>query len=306
MGTATLERVGFGHFMRTAGRHEVLSAEEEANLAKRIVAGRTAEAQVEAASRYASAHRKRFDQIAKDGREAERRLISQNVRLVVSYAKNYLPPERRRSLEFEDLVQEGMLGLMRAIDKFDPTRGFKFSTYATWWIRQHIERGIADKGLMIRLPVHVQESLRKLWKARSELTASGAELTAENLAYQSEMSVSTVEELLKVEPWLQVSRFEAVVGDNGSLGDFIMTPERDPTTVAVDREAVSATVRHALAELDERSAKILMLRFGLAGGEAMTLDEVGQHFGLTRERIRQLQGKALEQMGRKSWLVELL
>jgi RNA polymerase primary sigma factor len=297
---------GFGQFMRTAGHHRLLSAWEEADLGQRVAAGTEARAQLD---RGFDDHDGRMKMIVQSGDEARANLIRHNIRLVVDYVKKYVPVMRQRSLEFEDLVQEGTLGLMRAAELFDPTKGYRFSTYATWWIRQSVERGIANRGDLIRIPVHVQEQVRQLRKLKARFEEAGVPVTSKKLAQASEMTVAQIEGLLAVERRMTTSGFEETVGGStlrraDVIGDSAAQNELD----AVERADARRILLKTLDErLSERDRNVLVRRFGLNGdGREATLEEIGQDMGLTRERIRQIQNGALERLAGVSYLSALL
>jgi RNA polymerase primary sigma factor len=254
-------------YLREIGKIPLLSAEEELALAKRVVAG---------------------DKDAKD------KMAEANMRLVVSIAKRYVG----RGLDLLDLIQEGNTGLLRAVEKFDPDRGFKFSTYATWWIRQAITRAIADQARTIRIPVHMVETINKLLRTQRRLTQElNREPSNEEIASAMEIDVDKVEHIMKIKQ--DISSLDANIRDDEEesvLADFIededtVSPEESATT-----QLLKEQVKDMLSVLTEREQKIIKLRFGLEDGKQHTLEEVGQEFAVTRERIRQIEAKALAKL----------
>jgi RNA polymerase primary sigma factor len=254
-------------YLREIGKIPLLKADEELALAKRVVAG---------------------------DKEAKDQMAEANMRLVVSIAKRYVG----RGLDLLDLIQEGNTGLLRAVEKFDPDKGFKFSTYATWWIRQAITRAIADQARTIRIPVHMVETINKLLRTQRRLTQElNREPTNEEIAKEMEIDVEKVEHIMKIKQ--DISSLDASVRDDEEdsvLGDFI----EDEDTVSPEESATGQLlkehVKDMLGALTEREQKILKLRFGLEDGKSHTLEEVGQEFNVTRERIRQIEAKALAKL----------
>jgi len=280
-------------YLKEIGTYELLTAADEVALAKAMEAGHAADAERAVDGDVLDpARRDALEQLSHEGHAAKQRFIQSNLRLVVSIAKRYQPC----GLPLLDLVQEGNLGLMRAVEKFDHRRGFKFSTYATWWIRQAVSRAIADKSRTIRVPVHMVETVAQVSRATTRLArALGREPTIAELAADTGISPTRVQEAQRVAPD-PVSLFEQVGDDNAELADFLEDPAAtasfDAAVVAVEREELRAV----LATLSEREQRVLELRFGLIGDRPRTLDEVGRELRLTRERIRQIEAKALTKL----------
>ncbi len=255
--------------LREIGKIPLLNAEEELELAQRVVAG---------------------DKRAKD------KMAEANMRLVVSIAKRY----SGRGLDFLDLIQEGHTGLLRAVEKFDPDKGFKFSTYATWWIRQAITRAIADQARTIRIPVHMVETINKLLRTQRRMTQElNREPTIEELAKELEMEPEKVEYVIKIKQ--DISSLDAGVGRDGEdedsvLGDFIEDEDSATPEESAANQLLKEQVQSVLSTLSEREQKIIKMRFGLENGKSHTLEEVGQEFAVTRERIRQIEAKALAKL----------
>jgi len=264
---------GLQLFLNEIGRYPLLTAEEEVKLAKRIERGDA---------------------------EAKERMINSNLRLVVSIAKRY----QGHGLSLLDLIQEGVLGLIRAVEKFDWRRGFKFSTYATWWIRQAVQRGVQNRSRVIRVPVHVGELERRANRTERELTGKlGREPTVEEVA---EAAKIPLDKLLQAREAVRtLSSLDRPIGEDGSatLGDLISTPDDDPTAeLAVTLE--DGALARALESLSPRQQRVLELRFGLSGDEPISLQKVGEELGVTPERARQLEQSALEQLSRNRELLE--
>jgi len=271
-------------YLREIGRVPLLSAEEEVRLAQRMERGR-AELLKPATSRSY--------RLAEDGEEAQRRLTEANLRLVVSVAKKYIG----RGMSLLDLIQEGNIGLIRAVEKFDYTKGYKFSTYATWWIRQAITRAIADQARTIRIPVHMVETINRLIRiSRRLLQDLGREPTSEEIAAQMEISPEKVREIIKVSQ--EPVSLETPIGEeeDSHLGDFIEDHTALAPAEAASHQLLKEQVEDVLDSLTERERKVLQLRFGLDDGRSRTLEEVGKEFHVTRERIRQIEAKALRKL----------
>ncbi len=280
-------------YLKEIGKVPLLSAEQEVVLAKRIEAGADALERLENEVIEDSSKRSSLKAIARDGEMASRQLVEANLRLVVSIAKRYA----NRGMALLDLVQEGNLGLMRAVDKFDYTKGFKFSTYATWWIRQAITRAIADQARTIRIPVHMVETMNKVMRIRRQLAQElEREPTHAELAKKAQLPIEKIREIERIQQ--DPVSLEMRVGDDddSSLGDFVVDPTGlTPQKIAAKKLLVEA-IETALDELNERERAIVRLRFGLDDGQVHTLEEVGQTFGVTRERIRQIESKTLQKL----------
>ncbi len=294
-----LERIStddtVGLYLKEMSRVPLLKTEEELDIAKRIEKGIQARKElIHSGSRNLAAQkRSELDAAIQDGQAAREHLIKANTRLVVSIAKKYIG----RGVPFLDLIQEGNLGLMKAVEKYDYHRGFRFSTYATWWIRQTITRSIADQGRTIRVPVHMIDRIRQLYKLTHEMEQSlGRIPSMDELANEMGLSQRKVQWMMRVS-WLPLS-LESPVGDeeDSELGMFVeddITPTPIQTAYS---NMLRDKVEEVLSTLSPREARILRLRFGLDNGHTYTLEEVGQKFGLTRERIRQIEGKALRRL----------
>lgn len=256
-------------YLREIGKIPLLTQEEESELAYRAIDG---------------------DKKAKD------KLAEANMRLVVSIAKRY----SGRGLDFLDLIQEGNTGLLRAVEKFDPDKGFKFSTYATWWIRQAITRAIADQARTIRIPVHMVETINKVLRTTRRLTQElNREPTNEEIAEAMNMEVEKIENVMRIKQ--DIASLDASVGRDGDdeesvLGDFVEDSERDSPEDATANQILKEQIAEILTTLSEREQKIIRLRFGIGGGRPHTLEEVGNEFSVTRERIRQIEAKALSKL----------
>jgi len=290
-------------YLKSIGRRQLLTAEEEVNLAKRIEAGLYAEHKLETEKRLSGQLRADLEAVAEDGRRAKAHMLEANLRLVVSVAKKYSD----RGLSLLDVVQEGNLGLIRAVEKFDYTKGYKFSTYAMWWIRQAIQRGFADSARTIRLPVHVLEMLSKLSRVERDMHQRlGREPTPEELALELDRTPDQIEELLRTSR--QPISLDSTIGEDGetSIGDLIEDVDAPEAGELVDRQLMADQLRHALAALTPREATIMSMRFGLYDGNPHTLDEIGKALGLTRERIRQLEKQSLSKLRHPSRAQPLL
>ena len=283
-------------YLREIGRVALLTAEMEVDLAKRIEAGLFATEKLRrhtcGEAKIAAAMRRDLVEIERDGGVAKRHLLEANLRLVVSLAKRY----QGRGLDLLDLVQEGNLGLVRAVEKFDYAKGYKFSTYATWWIRQALQRALADQGRTIRVPVHMAELITKVTRTRRDLTQSlGREPTAQEIGEPLAMTAEKVEEILR--HGRDTLSLQAPVGDDEAvLGDFITDTDSIDPQAAVETQMLHGQLSEVLDSLPERSAIVMRMRFGLEDGRPRTLDEVGRHLGLTRERIRQIERDTLAEI----------
>ena len=281
-------------YLTDIGQYALLTKDDEVDLAQRIEAGAAARAELAVGrGKLTTAQRRQLRRTSSDGEAAERRFVQSNLRLVVSIAKKY----QASGLPLLDLIQEGNLGLMHAVEKFDWRKGFKFSTYATWWIRQAITRGIANTGRTIRLPVHAGDTLARLQKARSRLELEkGRPATVAELSEAVEMAEDKVLEALRfaTEP-LSLSEPLREDGD-AELGDVVEDRAATSPFESAASSMLPAEIQRLLAPLDDRERSILALRFGLDRGEPRTLEEVGEHFNLTRERIRQIEARAMSKL----------
>ncbi len=279
-------------YLKEIGKTPLLTAAQEVELSQRIEAGLFATHKL-TQQKLSAALQKDLQWLVRDGEKAKQHLLEANLRLVVSIAKRYLG----RGMLFLDLIQEGNLGLIRAVEKFDYTKGFKFSTYATWWIRQAITRAMADQARTIRIPVHMVEQINKLTRLQRELLQTlGREATPEELAAELDLGVEKVLEIQRYarEP---VS-LQSVIGDenDSSLGDFIEDADAPVAVDVVSYAMMQEQLHDVLTTLSERESAVVKMRFGLTDGEPKTLDEIGREFGLTRERIRQIESKTLSKL----------
>lgn len=281
-------------YLKEIGKVNLLTPEEELSLAKRMSDGETAKEQLEEIGEEIDEDtKKQIDLLIADGEKAKKSLAEANLRLVVSIAKRYVG----RGMLFLDLIQEGNLGLIKAVDKFDYTKGYKFSTYATWWIRQAITRAIADQARTIRIPVHMVETINKLVRVSRQLVQElGREPTPEELAKELNMPVDKVREISKISQ--EPVSLETPIGEeeDSHLGDFIPDEDAPAPSEAASFVLLKEQLGAVLETLSEREAKVLRLRFGLDDGRARTLEEVGKEFDVTRERIRQIEAKALRKL----------
>ncbi|WP_369137166.1 RNA polymerase sigma factor [Modestobacter versicolor] len=284
-------------YLKLIGRVKLLTAEEEVDLARRIEAGLYAEHKLQAAAGGGEAVpvgvRRELHWVARDGERAKDHLLEANLRLVVSLAKRYTG----RGMAFLDLIQEGNLGLIRAVEKFDYTKGFKFSTYATWWIRQAITRAMADQARTIRIPVHMVEVINKLRRIQREMLQElGREPTPEELAKELDI---TPEKVLEIQQYAREPiSLDQTIGDEGDsqLGDFIEDSEAVVAVDAISFSMMQEQLSGVLQTLTEREAGVVRMRFGLSDGQPRTLDEIGRVYGVTRERIRQIESKTMSKL----------
>jgi RNA polymerase primary sigma factor len=277
-------------YLKEIGRIPLLTAEQEVSLAKRMEAGRNAKRRLSRDGDLSLEDREDLRDLVRDGNAAHEHLIKANSRLVVSVAKKYVG----RGVPFLDLIQEGNIGLIRAVKKFDYRRGYKFSTYATWWIRQAVTRAIADQGRTIRVPVHMYEQINRLARVSRQLVQElGRDPTVEEIAEELGVSPKKVERTIKVSQ--RPLSLEMPVGeeDDSFLGDFIEDSEAPSPTDQASQQLLRDQIEDIFGSLTPREVRILQLRFGLVDGYSYTLEEVGKKFGVTRERIRQIEAQAL-------------
>ena len=284
-------------YLKEIGKVDLLTASDEVDLAMKIEAGLEATDQLEAADRgeitLTRAEMRRLMRVEQVGLEAKQALISANLRLVVSIAKRYVG----RGMLFLDLIQEGNLGLIRAVEKFDYAKGFKFSTYATWWIRQAITRAIADQARTIRIPVHMVETINKLVRVQRQLLQDlGRDPTPEEIGAEMDMSADRVREIQKISQ--EPVSLETPIGEeeDSQLGDFIEDSQAVVPPDAASFSMLQEQLGQVLDSLADRERKVIELRFGLVDGHPRTLEEVGREFGVTRERIRQIESKTLAKL----------
>jgi RNA polymerase primary sigma factor len=280
-------------YFRQMGAHPLLTADEEKLLAGRVVLGKQASRRLQRGAYQSPEERSELEAAVELGQQARRRMIESNSRLVISVAKRYIG----HGVPFLDLIQEGNLGLMRAVDKFDPDRGYKFSTYATWWIRQAVSRAVSDQGRTIRLPVHMSEKLLKLRRTSQEMEQTlGREPTPEELAEALELPAERVHRYLRTA--VRPLSLEQPVGEEeeSTLGQFIEDDDSPEPSERAEQALLRSKLDDLLDTLQPREERILRLRYGLLDGHTYTLQEVGEMFGLTRERIRQIEQEALARL----------
>ena len=280
-------------YLNGIGKTKLLTAEQEVGLAKRIEAGVFARHMLETARVLDATRKSELTQLVRDGERAKNHLLEANLRLVVSLAKRYTG----RGMPLLDLIQEGNLGLIRAVEKFDYAKGFKFSTYATWWIRQAITRGMADQGRTIRLPVHLVEQVNKLARIKRDLHQQlGREATHAELARESGIAEGKIADLLDHSRDPVSLDMPVGTDEDAPLGDFIEDAEATDAESAVISGLLSDDLRRVLATLDEREQSVIRLRYGLEDGQPRTLDQIGKRFGLSRERVRQIEREVMSKL----------
>ena len=280
-------------YLNEIGRYPLLTAQQEVELAMQMEGGRRAQGRLEGEELLTDEDRSFLEHETEMGGVAHGKLVQSNLRLVVALARRYVG----RGMALLDLIQEGNVGLMRAVERFDYRRGFKFSTYATWWIRQAISRAIADQGRTIRMPIHVLDAVNKLTRTQRELTqVLGRAPTFEELAEDLDLEVTRVVELQRIA--LDTVSLESPVGedDDGTLGDLVEDVDSVRPADVATFSSLQDQLAAALEGLNDREREVLIMRFGLADGRTRTLEEVGSHFKVTRERIRQLETKALAKL----------
>jgi RNA polymerase primary sigma factor len=287
-GTADTVRM----YLKEIGRVDLLTTDDERHLAQAIDDGNRAAEMLDGAA-LSSDEQRKLMRLVHNGQRAKSELIQANLRLVVSIAKRY----SGRGMQFLDLIQEGNLGLMRAVDKFDHTKGFKFSTYATWWIRQAITRSIADQARTIRSPVHMVESMNRVLRMQRQMHQElEREPTLDELADRCGLPVDKIREILRISQ--DPLSLDSPVGeeDDSNLADFIEDNNADAPADAATKMMLTKAVEEALGDLSDREQEIVRMRFGLDDGQARTLEDVGKEFGVTRERIRQIEAKTLAKL----------
>jgi RNA polymerase primary sigma factor len=280
-------------YLNEIGRYPLLTAQQEVELALQMESGQKAKARLANEEGLSNEDRSFLEHEVVMGEGAHRQLVQSNLRLVVALARRYVG----RGMALLDLIQEGNVGLIRAVERFDYRRGFKFSTYATWWIRQSISRAIADQGRTIRMPIHVLDAVNKVTRSQRELTqVLGRSPTVEELAHDLDLEVERVVELSRIA--LDTVSLETPVGEDedGTLGDLVEDVDSERPADVASFTSLQDQLAQALEGLNDREREVLIMRFGLADGRMRTLEEVGAHFNVTRERIRQLETKALAKL----------
>ena len=280
-------------WLQEIGRYKLLTSQQEVELAMALESGKRAADRLDKDHDLSREDKVLLERQRRLGDRAHRKLVEANLRLVVSIARNYVG----RGMQLLDLIQEGNLGLMRAVDRFDYRRGFKFSTYASWWIRQAITRSIADQARTIRVPIHVVDMINKLTRVQRELAQDlGREPTIAEIASELDVDADRVEELSKIAQ--NPVSLETPVGeeDDSTLGDFVPDDDAEVPVEAATFRLLQGYLAHALENLNDRERQVLIMRFGLEDGRVRTLEEVGEFFSVTRERIRQLETKALAKL----------
>ena len=280
-------------YLNGIGKTALLSAEDEVELAQAIEVGLYAEYKLANAEKLTRAEKRDLKILAREGKKARSHLLEANLRLVVSLAKRYTG----RGMPLLDLIQEGNLGLIRAMEKFDYAKGFKFSTYATWWIRQALTRGMADQSRTIRLPVHLVEQVNKLSRIKREMYQSlGREATNEELAEESGIEESKIEMLLRQSRDPVSLDMPVGTDEEAPLGDFIEDAEATDAETAVVASMRHSDIRSVIGSLEEREQDVIRLRYGLDDGVPRTLDQIGRKFGLSRERVRQIEREVMAKL----------
>lgn len=280
-------------YLNGIGKTALLTADEEVELAQQIEVGLYAECKLENAEKVTRAEKRDLKILAKQGKKARAHLLEANLRLVVSLAKRYTG----RGMPLLDLIQEGNLGLIRAMEKFDYAKGFKFSTYATWWIRQAITRGMADQSRTIRLPVHLVEQVNKLSRIKREMYQSlGREATNEELADESGIEESKIEMLLRQSRDPVSLDMPVGADEEAPLGDFIEDAEATDAETAVVASMRHSDIKNVIGTLEQREQDVIRLRYGLDDGVPRTLDQIGRKFGLSRERVRQIEREVMAKL----------
>ncbi len=279
-------------YLQDIGRRKLLTAQQEIELGQRMDEGRTASSRLESGESLTAKERKELLETVQDGEGARKLMTESNLRLVVSIAKRY----QGRGLPLFDLIQEGNIGLLKAVERFDYRRGFRFSTYATWWIRQSIARGVSEQGHTIRLPVHVGEMSSRVERASHRLLQKlGRDATVDELAAETELPTVKVEQVMKL--WQQPASIDAPIGEDGAtLGDFVAEEDAQSPVDIVSQSMLRERITSVLGSLSARERLVLELRYGIRDGKEYTLREAGEIMGITRERVRQIQAAAMRHL----------